>query len=216
MVHALLCLDLMPCPALLISLLLASSGRPAVPPPAPSLRDGDLVFQTSRSGQGAAVALATGSRLTHMGVVLVEGGVPWVLEAVEPVRRTRLAEWRRRGADGRLWARRLQDADAVLTPAALQRMRRLGRSWIGRHYDLRFRWDDERLYCSGLAYKLYDRAAGVRLGRLQRAGDLALEAPEVRRLLAARFGPRGLDPDEPVITPQAIFEDPRLVEIPVP
>ena len=168
----------MPCPALLISLLLASSGRPAVPPPAPSLRDGDLVFQTSRSGQGAAVALATGSRLTHMGVVLVEGGVPWVLEAVEPVRRTRLAEWRRRGADGRLWARRLQDADAVLTPAALQRMRRLG--------------------------------------RLRRAGDLSLDAPEVRRLLAARFGPRGLDPDEPVITPLAIFEDPRLVEVAVP
>lgn len=162
------------------------------------------------------MAQATGSRLTHMGVVLMDGGQPWVLEAVEPVKLTRLDDWRRRGAAGRLWVKRLRDADAVLTPSTVARLRALGRSWLGRHYDLQFRWDDERLYCSELAHKLYAQAAGVRLGRVQRAGDMALGSPEVRRRLAERFGARAFDPDEPVVTPQAIFEDSRLVAVPVP
>lgn len=195
-------------------LLALVTAAPAARPSA--LRDGDLVFQTSRSGQSQAVSLATGSALTHMGVVFVDGGVPWVLEAVEPVKRTPFDAWRRRGAGHRVWVRRLADADAVLTPAAVARMREVGQGWLGRHYDLQFRWDDDRLYCSELAHKLYERAVGVRLGAVQRAGDLALDAPAVRRKLRERFGPGAFDPAEPVVTPQAIFDDPRLVDVPVP
>jgi hypothetical protein len=191
---------------LLLLALLVSAG-------APTLRDGDLVFLTSRSSQSAAVALATGSPLTHMGVVLLDRGRPVVLEAVEPVRLTPFDAWRHRGDGGQVEVRRLRDADRLLTPEAVARLRALGQSWLGRHYDLAFRWDDGRLYCSELVWKLYDRALGVRLGRLQRAGDLRLDSPEVQRQLRQRFGPRGFDPDEPVITPQAIFEDARLVPV---
>lgn len=203
-------------PTLLLTLLVASA--PSIPASSgsPSLRDGDLVFQTSRSAQSAAVAQATGSQLTHVGVVFLDGGQPWVLEAVEPVKLTRLDAWRRRGAGGRLWVRRLRDADAVLSPDRVALMRSLGRSWLGRHYDLQFRWDDERLYCSELVWKLYDRAAGVRLGSVQRAGELALGSPEVQRKLRERFGPGAFDPEEPIVTPQAIFEDRRLLEVAFP
>jgi hypothetical protein len=179
-------------------------------PSASELRDGDLVFQTSRSAQSAAVALATSSHLTHMGVVFLEGGEPWVLEAVEPVKRTRFEAWRRRGEGGRVWVKRLRDARAILTPDVVARMRALGNAWLGRHYDLQFRWDDERLYCSELAYKLYQRGAGVQIGQVQRAGDMALAHPEVQRKLRERFGDGTFSPDEPVITPQAMFDDPRL------
>lgn len=179
----------------------------------PALRDGDLVFQASRSSQSAAVALATGSPLTHVGVVLVEGGRPFVLEAVEPVQVTPFEAWRKRGTGGRVWVRRLRDPDGVLTPEAVGRLRRLGRSWVGRHYDLQFRWDDERLYCSELVHKLYDRALGLRLGRLERARDLALGSPEVQRKLRERFGARPFDPAELVVTPRSLFEDPRLVPV---
>jgi hypothetical protein len=200
--------------ALLLLVLLLPGGQPAAPASEPgSLRDGDLVFQESRSSQSAAVALATGSRLTHMGVVLLDGGRPMVLEAVEPVRLTPFDAWRRRGAGGRVQVRRLDDADARLTPEAVARLRGLGRSWLGRHYDLTFRWDDDRLYCSELAWKLYDRVLGVKLGRRQRAGDLALGSPEVQRKLRERYGPGRFDPAETVVTPQAIFEDPRLVAV---
>jgi hypothetical protein len=175
------------------------------------LRDGDLVFQTSRSGQSAAVALATRSRLTHMGVVFLDRGEPWVLEAVEPVKRTRFEAWKRRGEGGRVWVKRLRDAGEVLTPEVVARMRTLGQGWAGRPYDLQFRWDDERLYCSELAYKLYERAAGVTIGKVQRAGEMALAHPEVQRKLGERFGAVRFSPEEPVVTPQAMFDDPRLV-----
>ncbi len=68
-----------------VSIACGASARPI------DLRDGDLVFQTSRSMQSKAVALATRSHLTHMGVVFIDRGEPWVLEAVEPVKRTRVA-----------------------------------------------------------------------------------------------------------------------------
>jgi hypothetical protein len=46
---------------------------------------------------------------------------------------------------------------------------------------------------------------------MQRAGDMALGHPEVQRKLRQRFGDRGFSPDEPVVTPQSMFDDPRLV-----
>jgi hypothetical protein len=189
----------------------ATSSSPRAAPL--DLRDGDLVFQTSRSGQSAAVALATRSRLTHMGIVFLERGEPWVLEAVEPVKRTRFDAWKRRGEGGRVWVKRLRDAEAVLTPEVVRRMRKLGQSWIGRHYDLQFRWDDERLYCSELAYKLYERAGGISIGKVERAGQMALGHPEVQRKLRERFGAVRFSPEEPVVTPQAMFDDPRLVPV---
>ena len=89
-----------------------------------------------------------------------------MLEAVEPVKRTPFESWRRRGDGGRVWVKRLRDVRAVLTPEVVARMRALGQTWLGHHYDLQFRWDDERLYCSELAYKLYERGAGVRIGKV--------------------------------------------------
>ncbi len=100
------------------------------------LREGDLVFHRSRSAQSQAVALATGSAYTHMGVVLVFDGRPVVLEAVQPVKLTPLPVWIARGEKGRVVVKRLRDAERVLTPAVTLRMRRLAKSWLGRPYDL--------------------------------------------------------------------------------
>ncbi len=109
--------------------------------------------------------------------------------------------------------KRLRDASAVLTPAVVARMQAMGESWLNRHYDLQFRWDDERLYCSELVYKLYERGAGTRIGKVQRAGEMALGSPEVQRKLRERFGESAFSPDEPVVTPQAMYDDPRLVTV---
>ncbi|HEX9603745.1 MAG TPA: peptidase, partial [Myxococcales bacterium] len=73
---------------------MARAGPPAAPatslPASLRVREGDLVFHRSRSAQSQAVALATGSAYTHMGVVLVSNGRLVVLEAVQPVKLTPL------------------------------------------------------------------------------------------------------------------------------
>ena len=61
------------------------------------LRDGDIIFHTSRSGQSLAIQRATHSPLSHVGLVFFRDGKPFVLEAVATVRYTPLAQWTVRG-----------------------------------------------------------------------------------------------------------------------
>lgn len=179
----------------------------------PELRDGDVIFQESRSAQSDMVAALTGSRWTHLGVIFLEPTGPVVLEAVSPVRKTPLKRWIARGRGGEYVVKRLRDADSKLSPNAIANMKKLGATWLGRPYDLRFRWDDETLYCSELAYKLFERAANVRLGKLERARDMNLDDDRVQRALRKRFGNARFDPAEIVITPDSIFNDDQLIEI---
>ncbi|HJN75962.1 MAG TPA: YiiX/YebB-like N1pC/P60 family cysteine hydrolase [Myxococcota bacterium] len=172
----------------------------------PALADGDLVFQRSRSDQAAAIALATGSPWTHMGVVFLVDGEPMVLEAVQPVKWTPYSAWVARGVDGEVHVKRLKEPPDAEQIAA---MRTLGESWVGLDYDLAFGWSDDRMYCSELAWKLYDRGADEQVGELARFGDHALEHPEVRRKLEQRYG-KDLPLAETVISPGAMYDDPDL------
>ncbi len=45
-------------------------------------RNGDIVFQVSRSNQSRAIQLVTGSPYSHMGIVYLRDGEPVVFEAV--------------------------------------------------------------------------------------------------------------------------------------
>jgi hypothetical protein len=138
----------------------------------PPVRDGDVVFQTSRSAQSLAIQRATRSPWSHMGIVFLRGGAPYVIEAVEPVKATPLARWVARGEGGRVAVKRLRDADRVLTPATVAGLRREAERFLGRHYDLAFGWSDDRVYCSELVWKAYQRALGRKLGALERMASL--------------------------------------------
>ena len=175
------------------------------------LEDGDLVFQRSRSAQSAAIAEATGSELTHVGVVFVLEGEVWVYEAVQPVKRTRWSEWVARGDGGRVAVRRLADPQR-LGPAQAEAMRALVDGWLGRPYDAAFAWDDARLYCSELVYKLFDRSAGVEVGQRVPIREFHLDGPAVQGRVAQRFGGR-VPLDREVVSPQSIWADPDLVTV---
>jgi hypothetical protein len=174
--------------------------------------DGDIVFQTSRSAQSTAIQRATHSPYSHMGIVNLRNGAPFVFEAVEPVKLTPLEEWVKRGRGGHFVVKRLRDAAQVLTPTAIRRMVEVGRTFEGRHYDLTFEWSDDRVYCSELVWKVYERALGLRLGELQVIGDFDLSDPLVEAKVRERWG--GQPPaDEPVISPAAMFESGLLVTV---
>jgi len=101
------------------------------------------------------------------------------------------------------------------TPLSAQQQRRLREqagAFRGRAYDLTFEWSDRKLYCSELVWKMYDRALGVRIGRLQRLGDFELDDPAVRAKLRERYGKR-VPLAEPVISPAAMFDSPLLTTV---
>src|SRR4051812_30589349 len=72
------------------------------------LRDGDIIFHTSRSAQSAAIQRATHSRWSHMGFVVFRERHPYVFEAVATVRYTPLAQWTARGEHGKYVVKRLK------------------------------------------------------------------------------------------------------------
>jgi len=172
-------------------------------------RDGDIVFQTSQSSQSAAIQLATKSPYSHMGIVYVRDGAPLVFEAVQPVKLTPLEGWIARGEGGHFVAKRLRDADSVLTGEALRRMRLVGEEFVGRDYDLYFEWSDERIYCSELVWKIFERGAGIRVGELETMATFDLSHPTIAAKVNERFGDR-LPLDEVVVSPAAIFRAANL------
>ena len=52
---------------------------------AEEFRDGDIIFQTSRSEQSIAIQKATHSQYSHMGIVFLRNGSPDVYEAIKTV-----------------------------------------------------------------------------------------------------------------------------------
>ena len=179
---------------------------------AESLLDGDIVFQTSRSEQSIAVQQATGSSYSHMGMVIFRGKQPFVFEAASKVQYAPLETWVSRGVGGHFVAKRMKKARNGLGISDIERLRHVAATFEGRSYDLKFEWSDDKIYCSELVWKIYQRALGVQLGDLQRIQDFNLGAPAVKTKLRERYG--GHVPlNEPAISPAAIFASPLLVAV---
>ncbi len=176
---------------------------------ADALHDGDVIFQTSKSGQSIAIQRATGSPYSHMGLILHRDGKPFVFEASATVRFTPLEVWIARGEGRHYVVKRLRAADSRITRQALDRVREAAQRFNGRKYDLTFEWSDDRLYCSELVWKVYKSALGIEIGRLQKLRDFRLDDPVVKAKLRERYGTR-IPLDEPVISPAAMFDSPEL------
>jgi uncharacterized protein YycO len=172
-------------------------------------RNGDIVFHTSRSSQSLAIQLATRSPYSHMGIVYMRGAEAFVFEAVQPVKLTPLATWIERGEDARFVAKRLRDAQSRLTTNALQKMRAVGEEFAGKPYDPYFEWSDDRIYCSELVWKVFERGAGIQLGKVQTMADFDLSHAAVQAKIKERFGDR-VPLKEIVVSPVAIFDAPVL------
>lgn len=173
------------------------------------LRDGDVVFQRSASRQSEAIAAATKSDFTHVGVVFIEGGSPYVYEAVQPVRKIAFQTWKSRGKDGQVVVKRLRDPQ----PLQVEKLKKEVRAFVGKDYDWQFDWSDNRIYCSELVWKAYQRACGVQLGALRQLRDFDLSSEVVKRQLAERYG-TNIPYAMKVVSPADLFNSPLLEEVP--
>ncbi len=176
------------------------------------LRDGDLIFQTSRSSQSMIIQRATRSKYSHMGMIFLRRGKPFVYEAAGTVRYTALEQWIARGDGGRFVVKRLRHAGRILDDAGLAKLRGAAVKFEGKPYDPTFEWSDNRIYCSELVWKIYRNATGTEIGRPQRLGDFALDDPAVRHMLKQRYGIH-VPLNEPMISPAAMFDSPLLVTV---
>jgi hypothetical protein len=77
---------------------------------------------------------------------------------------------------------------------------------------LTFEWSDDRIYCSELVWKIYQRGAGIEIGALQTMKDFDLTSPAVAAKLRERFGDT-VPLNETVISPAAMFDSPLLTTV---
>jgi hypothetical protein len=176
------------------------------------LRDGDIIFHTSRSAQSLAIQNATHSKYSHIGIIFFKAGKPYVYEAIKTVQYTPLKEWISRGDGGRYVVKRLRDADKILTPEAVSKLRKAAEVFQGKPYDLTFEWSDRRIYCSELVWKIYNRALGLHLGRLQKLREFDLSDPVVKAMMKERYG-RAIPMEGNVISPGEIFACNKLTAV---
>ena len=179
---------------------------------AEQVRDGDLIFQTSRSEQSTAIQKATRSQYSHMGIVFLKNGSPYVYEAIKTVQYTPLKKWVERGEGGHYVVKRLRDADRILTSQAVKKLRQAGTKFQGKPYDSYFEWSDKRIYCSELVWKIYDRGISIRVGKLQKVLDLDLSDPIVKTKIMERYGNK-VPMDETVISPGEMFSSDLLIAV---
>lgn len=177
------------------------------------LKDGDLVFQKSNSAQAQAIEDAQGGPWSHMGLVFQKNEKWYVAEAVQPVKVTSFDKWVRRGRNQDVVIKRIPRSVIDLSQAgAKTKLYGQIEKEMGKSYDIFFQWSDDRIYCSELVYKAFQRAFQWAPGQLQRIKDLNLNSEAVQRLIEEREAALGkpIDYNEPIITPYSMMMDPNL------
>ncbi len=170
---------------------LQSQARPV------ALQTGDVVFQTSKSSRSALIRKASASPYSHVGLVEVTPGGIYVIEAIQPVSRTPWATWFARGVGSKFTVIRAKSASKETLAKAVTE----AKSFIGRPYDAKYTWGDERLYCSELVTKAF-AAVGIEAGLQEPIDSLNLSAEEL-----ATAPSLGIDPKQTLVTPASIAAD---------
>jgi cell wall-associated NlpC family hydrolase len=187
------------------------AGTPSAPTPIPPAvylpKEGDILFQSlPHSALVDAIEGATKSCYSHCGIVAHHNGTWTVIEALEPVRETPFAEWTTQGRDGTFAVYRLNAQLSAKIPEILAQARK----FLGRPYDIRYRFDDEYIYCSELIFKAVKNATGVELGKVQKLGELDW-GPHLSLICALEGGLPPLSRE--MISPRALSEAKELTKI---
>ena len=176
--------------------------------PETKFKNGDIIFISSRSGQGKAIQLATKSKFTHIGIIFIEQGKAMVYHAVEPVSKNTFEEFKNMSEDGKYYTRRLKD-QSLLSASVISKMLNEAKSKLGVHYDLVFSWDDKELYCSEFVWKLFNHTLGIEIGKPRPLKEFDLTNAAVKSKLKQRYGDK-IPLEENMISPGDMYESELL------
>lgn len=127
-------------------------------------KEGDIVFQISKSEQSPLIQYATGSPWSHCGIVVKKNGQFYVLEASNVVKLTPIDTWCKRGRFSSVKKRRVLDEDVKIRYT----------KYLGKSYDLAFKFDNGKYYCSELVWLIYKEQFGIELCKPRKIKDYRL------------------------------------------
>lgn len=163
---------------------------------------GDIIVQHSTSQQSRFIEEATGSPYTHMGLVVVKPEGPYVLEAVGPVKYTKLSTWVNRGYEGKYSVVRVNPTFSIDYSLVVK----VAESFLGKPYDSLFMPNDTKIYCSELVQKAFEEG-GIALGEWQDFGTFLNDSsPQLKSEIKKRWGK--IPSAVKVVTPVSIVNSP--------
>jgi hypothetical protein len=176
--------------------------------------NGDIIFQTSLSGQSEAIQLATHSKYSHCGLIFWDNGQCFVAEAGKQVTLTPIDDFIDRGKDGKYVVKRLKNSDEVFTtPGILEKMTTLYYDkFANKPYDIYFEWSDDKIYCSELVWKIYKETVNIEIGELEVLGDFDLTNEKVKQKMKERYKDN-VPVNEKVISPGTMFNSEKLITV---
>lgn len=137
--------------------------------------EGDILFQSLPKGVLIdSIELVSNSPWSHCGILTRREEQWFVAEAGLSVKYTPLFDWICQGRGFFVDSYRVRG----ITPEQESKVQPGIAKFLGKAYDIEFREDDKKIYCSELVYKVYDRDLGIKLGKWERLGDLNWKAAE--------------------------------------
>ena len=185
---------------IVLSLLTEQVTASTTIPSKSELREGDLIFYRSESRQSTLIAIGTQSNITHCGIIVFRDGKPYVYEAARTVMLTPLKKFVKRGKDGKFWIKRPK----------FPVNKKIKLSQLGQKYDLAFKFDNGKMYCSELVYVVYKEQFGVELCKPKKVEDYLYGLDNIYPKLKKEMKRRGIALKQEVVAPVDIFNSEYL------
>ena len=167
------------------------------------IREGDVIFQTSQSEQSPLLQIATRSKITHCGIIVMKNGKPYVLETLKTLVLTPLDKFIARGVDGKYWLKRSNKENIKIKY----------NSYLGKPYDLAFKFDNDKFYCSELIYDIYKNQLGIELCKPKKVGDYLIIGTDKLPKIEKAMKKRGISQKQYAVAPVDIFNSDLLVDV---
>lgn len=167
------------------------------------VKEGDVIFQTTQSRQSPLIQLATRSKISHCGIVVMRNGKPYVLETLNTLKLTPLNKFVARGKGGRYWLKRSDKENIKIKYD----------HYLGKSYDVAFRLDNDIYYCSELVYDIYLNQLGIKLCEPKKVGDYLILGTDKLPIIEKEMSRRGITTEQYAVAPVDIFESDYLKSV---
>ena len=171
--------------------------------PIEEVKEGDVIFQTSQSQQSPLIQIATRSKISHCGIIVMKNGKPYVLETLKTLVVTPLDKFIARGEDGKYWLKRSKKENIKIKYG----------NYLGKPYDLAFKFDNGKFYCSELIYDIYKNQLGIELCQPKKIGDYLIIGTDKLPKIQEVMRKREISAEQYAVAPVDLFESDYLKDV---
>ena len=176
---------------ILISMLLLCSCNNSID--LSELQEGDVVFIESQSSQAPYIKIGTMSRWTHCGVIVNTRNGLMVLEASRKVKLTPVEKFIGFAKNDNWCVKRPEQTLEKPIPY---------RKYLDMPYDLEFKFDNDKMYCSELVWVIY-KEQGIELCEPRKVSSFIMtNLPRVKELMHRR----NISKDQMAIAPVDLYK----------